>query len=212
VQLENELCTGLSKQDELTTNLGGLMMPDHYWEYFLAIEDDLVKTSRYVEFNQDNYNTYSIEFARIILASSSEVDVIAKLLYPPIYKDGKEINRTICHHKKGITPRFPRFTTMEINVPKYGLTLQPWQDWLTNKSPFWWKSYNNVKHHRDQSYKEATLKNALYSVAGLLCIVLYYHKHGKNISYFDTQPQLLHPEWYENFEPASLSWPFTLPD
>lgn len=188
------------------------MMPDHYWEYFLAIEDDLVKTSRYVEFHQDNESTYSIEFARILLASSSEVDVIAKLLYPPIYKDGKEVRRTIVHHKTGITNRFSGFTRMNINVPKYGLTLQPWHDWLMNKTPFWWTSYNKVKHHRDQSYKEATLKNVLYSVAGLFCIVLYYYKHEKNISGFDTQPQLLHPEWYGNFQPASLSWSFTLPD
>ena len=51
-----------------------------YWEYFLAIEDDLLQTSRYVEFTESNFHVHSIEFARLLLISGSEVDVIAKEL------------------------------------------------------------------------------------------------------------------------------------
>ena len=51
-----------------------------YWEYFLAIESDLENCCRYVEFSSDNYGTYSIEFARIIMAASAEFDTLAKNL------------------------------------------------------------------------------------------------------------------------------------
>ena len=52
----------------------------HHWNYFLAIEKDLEKLSRYIEFSNDNLDTYSIELTHILLSSSSEVDVIMKQL------------------------------------------------------------------------------------------------------------------------------------
>lgn len=106
-----------------------------YWEYFLSIEDDLLKTARYVEFHQDNYSVYSIEFARILLASCSEIDTIAKLLYDPIPRKKNDKNdqdwRNIADHKKGIyEDQYHKFPTQEINIPRYGLTLFPWREWL----------------------------------------------------------------------------------
>ena len=49
-----------------------------HWNYFLALESDLAQVSRYIEFDSNNYRTYSIELSHLLLASSSEVDVIAK--------------------------------------------------------------------------------------------------------------------------------------
>ena len=40
-----------------------------HWNYFLVIEEDLGRLSRYVEFNLANNKTYSIEMARILMAS-----------------------------------------------------------------------------------------------------------------------------------------------
>jgi len=51
-----------------------------HWNYFLALERDLEVVSRYVEFCQQNFDVYSIEFAHLLFAAASEVDVIAKLL------------------------------------------------------------------------------------------------------------------------------------
>lgn len=51
-----------------------------HWNYFVALERDLESVSRYIEFNSDNLNVYSIELAHLLFAASSEVDVLAKLL------------------------------------------------------------------------------------------------------------------------------------
>jgi len=40
-----------------------------HWNYFFAIEDDLATLSRYVEFHEDNFTTYSIEIARILMTA-----------------------------------------------------------------------------------------------------------------------------------------------
>jgi len=45
-----------------------------HWQYFIAIESDLENTARYVEVAEDNFGTYSVEYSRILLSASSEID------------------------------------------------------------------------------------------------------------------------------------------
>ena len=147
-------------------------MPYVHWQYFLAIESDLEATSRFVEFSQKNYATYSIEFARILLSSGSEVDVVAKALCG-IKPNGnrKDIN----DYRKIITKNYPKFHTFEVSLPRYGLAIKPWEGWSGN-NPSWWTLYNKVKHQRDIYFEKANLENALLSVGGLFALVLYYYK------------------------------------
>ena len=63
-----------------------------HWNYFLALEADVENLSRYIEFKKDNFRVYSIEIAHILLASSSEVDVVAKQLCNEITPGGQESN------------------------------------------------------------------------------------------------------------------------
>ena len=51
-----------------------------YWQHFLALEADFAATSRYVEFAQQNFATFSIEYAKLLLAIGSEVDVLCKII------------------------------------------------------------------------------------------------------------------------------------
>ena len=51
-----------------------------HWNYFLAVENDVEKLSRYIEFTKDNFKVYSLEMTHLLLAASSEVDVVAKLI------------------------------------------------------------------------------------------------------------------------------------
>lgn len=51
-----------------------------HWNYYIALEQDLSKVSRFIEFSEDNFETYSIELAHLLLAASSEVDVVLKSL------------------------------------------------------------------------------------------------------------------------------------
>ena len=51
-----------------------------YWQHFLALEADFAATSRYVEFSQQNFPTFSIEYAKLLLAVGSEIDVLCKII------------------------------------------------------------------------------------------------------------------------------------
>ena len=144
-----------------------------HWNYFLALERDLELASRYVEFCQQNFNVYSIEFAHLLFAAASEVDVVAKLLCEHIAPEKPRGN--IDNYRDAITEKLPALPTTQISVPRYGLDLVPWDNWTGCTNPHWWRSYNNVKHERDVYFEEATLKNALNALGGLLVLTYYYY-------------------------------------
>ncbi len=147
-----------------------------HWNYFLALENDMEVVSRYVEFSPDNFQTYSIELAHLLFAASSEVDVIAKSLCELLNPTARR--RNINEYRSIIMAGIPNLSSERVLVQRYGLTLIPWDNWQGRTNPLWWRSYNNVKHERNQYFPEATLKNALNALAGLLVVTFYYYKHS----------------------------------
>ena len=156
-----------------------------HWNYFLALERDLEGVSRYIEFCKDNLNTYSIELAHLLLSSASEIDTIAKcvcsILDPKAKPQNIDQYRKIIRTAEKHEPEFTfhggesqRMSDLRVLLPRYNMVLMPWKSWAEEKNPDWWQSYNKVKHERNNHFNEATLRNALYSVAGLLSINYIY--------------------------------------
>ncbi len=145
-----------------------------HWNYFIALEQDLEKVSRYIEFTNDNYNTYSLELAHLLLAASSEIDVVLKALCNQI-KPSKN-HRKMEDYRKTIKKILPDLGNEEVYIHRYGLTLNPLINLNNDKAPYWWDSYNNVKHRRDTNFNEANLEHTLNSIAALGLIVLYFYR------------------------------------
>ena len=158
-----------------------------HWNYFLAIERDLDVLSRYVEFHDDNFKCYSLEIARILLAAGAEADVVCKLLYQP----GGSKSDGIDAHRKQITTLFPALPTFGVQIPQFGMKLEPWVNWTSAKSPDWWMAYNKIKHERDSHFHLANLLNALNAVAGLFVVVLYLYRAKSQRGELLPNPQLL---------------------
>ncbi|HEV8487832.1 MAG TPA: hypothetical protein VGV87_30100 [Blastocatellia bacterium] len=147
-----------------------------HWNYFIALERDLEIVSRYVEFSEQNFGVYSIEFAHLLFAAASEVDVIAKLLCQRLQPAAARHN--IDDYRAVLLAEFPDLTNTQVFVPRYGLTLTPWENWTTPNNPLWWRSYNKVKHERDAHFHEATLKNALNALGALLILTYHHYSHA----------------------------------
>lgn len=147
-----------------------------HWNYFLALEKDLETVSRYIEFTDKNFDVFSIELAHLLFAAASEVDVIAKILcerFSPTSCPGN-----INEYRPILLGRLPNLPNVEVFVPRFGITLKPWDNWNRPNNPDWWRSYNNVKHERDLYFNEATLKNALNALGGLLILTYYHYSHS----------------------------------
>jgi hypothetical protein len=144
-----------------------------HWRYFISLEKDLEATFRYVEPTSANYRTYSIEFTRIILTACSEVDVLAKVLCEAVTPGSAPKN--IQDYRAIICQRFPKFPTVKVLVPLFGLALEPWKEWSEPSTPGWWADHNKVKHRRHEHFALADLEHAVVSLGALFCLVLYVH-------------------------------------
>lgn len=144
-----------------------------HWNYFLALERDTEKLSRYVEFCESNYSVFSIELAHLLFAAASEVDVVAKLLCEHVAPAAPRAN--INDYKAALLPAIAELPDIEVFVPRYGLSFKPWSDWSRQQPPLWWKSYNKVKHERDAHFNQATLNNALNALGALLVLTFHYY-------------------------------------
>jgi hypothetical protein len=145
-----------------------------HWNYFLALESDLEHVARYIEFSKKNFGTYSIELAHLLLASASEVDVVAKELCK--LPDPTKTPDNITAYREIITKHLPELKKEKVYISRFGISFVPWKNWSKDLNPFWWNSYNKVKHQRNDRFQEANLKNVLNSMGGLLIIVFYFYK------------------------------------
>ncbi len=145
-----------------------------HWNYFMALEQDLEKVSRFIEFATPNLSVYSIELAHILLSASSEVDVILKQICGVVDPSKKPNN--INAYRRILKNKLPDIINESVYIDRYSMDFKPWETWDGDKNPDWWISYNNVKHKRDQHFKEASLQNTLNSVGALLITIIYYYR------------------------------------
>lgn len=164
------------------------MVAYSYWQYFLTIEADFAATARYVEVCKANFKTYPVEYAKLLLASASEIDVLCKVLCKKLDADAGRSN--IDEYRACITD-WTRLHTEKVLVRRYNIELKPWKAWSKKSNPKWWSSYNKVKHQRNQYYSEANLQNCLNSVAALFTLVIYVHKAEQSDARLEPRPQLL---------------------
>lgn len=148
--------------------------PKHHWNYFMALERDLENLGRYIEFSQSNMGSYSIELTHILLSASSEVDVIMKQICALL--DPSQNTNSINDYRGMIQSSFSAIINEEVSIDRFGITFKPWENWNGNQNPDWWKSYNRVKHERNNYFTEANLQNTINAVGGLLLCVTHYYK------------------------------------
>ena len=100
-----------------------------YWEYFLELEEQLLETKRFVEFDKKNANSYSIEYLKLYQAICSEIDVVGKEIAIAVSPQFKiDNNKNIKKWGYEIQKKFPNLKdTVTIFNDEY--PLQPFQDW-----------------------------------------------------------------------------------
>ena len=164
---------------------------ESHWNYLLAIEADLERLSRFIEFDQRNFDCFSVEISRIMLAAGSEVDVVCKQICRKLNHGSSASSINL--YRNEICAVYPHIPDFEVLLPRYGLTLKPWSNWRTQSTPpDWWTAYNKIKHQRDAEYHRANLQNALNSVGGLFIMVLYLYKEKAKLGELAPPPRLLH--------------------
>ena len=161
-----------------------------HWNYLLAIEDDLERIARFVEFDERNFGCFSIEISRVLMAAAAEVDVVAKQLCKKLTSGSKA--DSIGQYQREIRAAYPDIHKFQVLLPRYGMTLQPWSNWRrANRVPEWWTANNKIKHHRHAKFHFGSLNNMLNAVAGLFILVLYLYREKAESGELVPSPTLL---------------------
>lgn len=167
----------------------------YYWRYYRELEKEFLSTARYVEFVEDNFSTYSVEFLKLYQAVCSEIDVVGKMMASkanPAF-NAKSRNNNIYKWWYEIQD-FYYFTEEYSDAVKTNLKLQdfecsfigiykicPWKGFRIVKNnsqycrseglPDWWSDYNDVKHKRT------------FASTGIPSRLNYSKANLKNVSY-----------------------------
>ena|SRR5438477_8390126 len=161
----------------------------HHWDYFIVLEEDVQKLTRFIHFSQANFNTYSIELARLLMASTQEIDVLFKQICAN-HGDSTNEPGYRAFFSKG---DYAKIRNVRILCPRYGLNFTPFATW-DKSTPEWWTANNKVKHERHLHFERASLGNVLDSLSALLIANIYFANDMATLS-TDTIPRgLLVPE------------------
>lgn len=166
----------------------------NYWNYYIELEDQLLQTKKYVEFNKSNYKTFSIEYLKLLQATCSEIDVVSKIIaedYDENFK--KSDNKNIQVWGLYLHKVFPDIEEIAVTLLNEG-TIIPWKNWdyetfydkknrfryrlkKGKETPVWWTAYNKVKHERTSLYEEgktnysrANLENLILAMSALFIL------------------------------------------
>ena len=165
-----------------------------YWNYYLELEEQLIQTKRFVDFDISNYKTFSIEYLKLLQATCSEIDVVAKIIaekFEPSFS--KLDNKNIQKWGYVIQKYFKEIQHNKVCFLN-DFYITPWRNWgyeqykdkknsirykLLNgaETPQWWTAYNKVKHERTSHYQNgktnycrANLENLISAMAALFIL------------------------------------------
>lgn len=160
---------------------------DHYWTKYVSLEKDFLETCRYVTLNEDNFDTYSSAYLRLLIELGSEADIMMKEYCKCLEKSFR--GSKICQYINFIFEYESDFFTQKVVVYDGMLSLTPWAiriDGEKKESPYWWIAYNKCKHRRTEKgtiesqtkeyYKFANQKYTLNALASVYQIYIYLYK------------------------------------
>lgn len=170
-----------------------------YWNYYIEIESQVLKTRRYIEFDTNNRKAFSNEYLMLYQAIGSEIDVIGK----EIANYGNALFESYNNNHKGIYNWFYEVQNLFPNIKNEHVLFDLSKDIypfvncsiVPTKSPIeyckdgspklklggrslpnWWKYYNKVKHQRvglvvgTSFYQQANQANLINSLAALFLL------------------------------------------
>ena len=173
------------------------------------LKNDLKLIFEFIEPCPENQAIFSHKIYELLLRACTEVESLCKQIFEANNKTAKNIIRfsdlesamklsSYSVNSYGFSyPEFYPFEKFKSTVPR------------DNRSPVWYKAYNNVKHNRLENFSDASLKNVIEAVGGVYVLLVasyglgfdhnlkmsYHHHHMEDTPTFFRAIKL--PIWEE---------------
>lgn len=181
-----------------------------YWNYFLEIEEDFKKIERTIPVDRHNFETFSIQYMKLLFTICSEIDILLKEFitynnWSNNIGDLKNIN----DYRKIITTNLKNFSKETICFSN-DIEMKPFENWENKINPYWWTDNNDLKHNRtiSENFKKSNQKNVLNAISALYQIEMYFYKSILDKTNFKGQLRMPVPQpkkyriknWVDNVE------------
>lgn len=140
------------------------------------LEKKFVKTTMYVEVDEDNYATYSNEYASLLQIIGAELDSFFKIYCGYGVDDAR---KTITDYAQFILAGYPDIKNQEVEVIVGDVVVKPFDNWdatRAGQSLAWWTAFTNIKHNRTGNKKDASLESVLNILSALFLLEMKYLK------------------------------------
>lgn len=144
----------------------------YYVNYFSFLEERLMDTQKYVAFEEENLNTFSIEFASIINDCCGVINGFLFELCQNKFPTKTKFNMS--DYKDFLLEESYQISEL-IYCGKF--IIQPWEKLAIYKNnnkestPLWWNDYNEIKHSGKPNFMKATLKTTISCMAGMFSLL-----------------------------------------
>ena len=145
----------------------------NHWMYYLMLERKFLATIPYVSISSDNFSAYSDEYASLLQLIGAELDNFFKV-YCGFNLD--EI-KNISHYARYILTEYPEIKQQDIELFDVDIMIRPFEHWdseCAKQSLPWWEAFDNIKHNRVGTKKDASLKNTLDILGALYLLEIKY--------------------------------------
>lgn len=145
----------------------------HYWCYYLVLEEKFKNTLNYVELNWQNAATFSNEYALLLQSIGAELDNFFKLYCGFAPEDRKNI-KDYCTF---VLNDYSDIVNRKVLIPERNMGFWPYQGWNAEnpaQSLTFWDGFCKIKHSRYVNIQVANQKNVLYALGALYLLEMKY--------------------------------------
>lgn len=141
----------------------------HYWCYYLVLEEKFKNTLNYVELNWQNAATFSNEYALLLQSIGAELDNFFKLYCGFASEDRKNI-KDYCTF---VLNDYSDIVNRKVLIPERNMGFWPYQGWNA-ENPAQSLTFCKIKHSRYANIQVANQKNVLYALGALYLLEMKY--------------------------------------
>ena len=145
----------------------------HYWRYYLVLEEKFKSTLNYIELDWQNARTFSNEYALLLQSIGAELDNFFKVYCGFAAEERKNMN----DYCTFVLSDYSDIVNQKVLMPERDMEFLPYQDWsATNpaQSLAFWNGFCKIKHSRYANIQMANQKNVLYALGALYLLEMKY--------------------------------------
>ena len=194
------------------------------WYRYKSLEDEFINATKYFPFESKYQEIWSEFFSDLLTKIGNSIDSFFRNMlkteaifqsYPNVKllkqadelrkkKGYPERNRDINYFIDFFEPIY-QLSNVEVDVA-YGLTFYeskhcPFNEFKNKQPPFWWTSYNHVKHTWFDCIDEATLGSVVSALSGLFVLNI---THKESLLYLVKHQQVITFEYPESLSQTQL--------